>query len=275
MGMKTIVTDVVRENSQTYRLGWSEQCKDGTKMGCGMPEYLLLFRKPPTDRTNSYADEPVRKSKPPCVDGSGESVPFTQELPIRPGLGRGYYSRSRWQTDAHGFARSSGDTTLNPGDLSKLTHDQIFKLFREYSLHSVYDFEHHVLLGESLEGEMRLPTTFMLFQPASWSDDVWSDVTRMLSLNGAQSAAGREMHVCPLQFDIADRAITQFTMPGELVLDPFAGLMTVPYRAVLLGRKGLGVELNHRYWLDGIGYLKAAELEVSMPTLFDLDRESA
>ncbi|NBW23059.1 MAG: DNA methylase N-4, partial [Caulobacteraceae bacterium] len=46
MGMKTIVTDVVRENAQTYRLGWTEQCKDGTKMGVGMPEYLLMFRKP-------------------------------------------------------------------------------------------------------------------------------------------------------------------------------------------------------------------------------------
>ena len=31
--MKTITTDVVRENNQTYRLGWSEQCKDGSKMG--------------------------------------------------------------------------------------------------------------------------------------------------------------------------------------------------------------------------------------------------
>src|SRR6185369_3528946 len=64
MGMKTIVTDVVRENNQTYRLGWTEQCKDGTKMGVGMPEYLLLFRKPPTDTSNSYGDEPVEKSKP-------------------------------------------------------------------------------------------------------------------------------------------------------------------------------------------------------------------
>ena len=54
MGMKTIVTDVVRENNQTYRLGWTEQCKDGTKMGVGMPEYLLIFRKPATDRTNAY-----------------------------------------------------------------------------------------------------------------------------------------------------------------------------------------------------------------------------
>ena len=32
-GMITVVTDVVRENNQTYRLGWTEQCKDGTKMG--------------------------------------------------------------------------------------------------------------------------------------------------------------------------------------------------------------------------------------------------
>ena len=55
MGMKTIVTDVVRENNQTYRLGWTEQCKDGTKMGYGLPEYVLLFRKPPTDRSNGYA----------------------------------------------------------------------------------------------------------------------------------------------------------------------------------------------------------------------------
>jgi hypothetical protein len=52
MGMKTIVTDVVRENNQTYRLGWTEQCKDGTRMGCGMPEYLLIFRKPPSDPSN-------------------------------------------------------------------------------------------------------------------------------------------------------------------------------------------------------------------------------
>ena len=63
IGMKTIVTDVVRENNQTYRLGWTEQCKDGTKMGVGMPEYLLLFRKPQTDLTNAYADIPVIKQK--------------------------------------------------------------------------------------------------------------------------------------------------------------------------------------------------------------------
>ena len=61
-GMITVLTDVVRENNQTYRLGWTEQCKDGSKMGVGCPEYFLLFRKLPTDTSKAYADTPVKKS---------------------------------------------------------------------------------------------------------------------------------------------------------------------------------------------------------------------
>ena len=52
-GMITVITDVVRENNQTYRLGWTEQCKDGTKMGVGCPEYIMLFRKLPTDTSRA------------------------------------------------------------------------------------------------------------------------------------------------------------------------------------------------------------------------------
>lgn len=243
MGMKTIVTDVVRENNQTYRLGWSEQCKDGTKMGVGMPEYLLLFRKPPTSAENSYADNPVLKSKR-------------------------RYTRSRWQIDAHAFTRSNGNRLMLPDEIENLPHDVIFKLFRDFSLENVYDFEHHVQLGESLEAKARLPVTFMLLQPPSWAPDVWSDVARMLSLNLTASQKGREMHLCPLQWDIADRCIEQFTNPGEMVLDPFGGLGTVPLRAIKLGRKGYGVELNPRYWFDSVAYCQAAEREMAMPDLF-------
>jgi hypothetical protein len=261
------VTDVVRENNQTYRLGWSEQCKDGSRMGCGMPEYLLLFRKPPTDRSNGYADTPVVKTKPLCVDADGDIGPFHRDLPIVPGTG---YSRARWQVDAHGFMRSSGNRMIRPEELATLDHDAIFRLFRHETLHRVYDFEHHVRLGEELESTGRLPVTFMLLQPASWHPDVWTDITRMLTLNGSQFAAGREMHLCPMQFDIADRVIAQFSQEGETVFDPFAGLGTVPYRAIKLRRKGLGTELNPRYFFDAVAYCKAMEEEVAMPSLFDL-----
>lgn len=248
MGMKTIVTDVVRENNQTYRLGWSEQCKDGSKMSCGMPEYLLIFRKPQTDSSRSYADEPVVKDK-------------------------GSYSRSRWQIDAHGFTRSSGNRSLKPEELAKLDHDVIFKKFKQWSLENIYDFEHHVKVGETLDLVGKLPTSFMLLQPQSWSDEVWSDVTRMLTLNASQWSKGKEMHLCPLQFDIVDRAITQFSNKGDIIFDPFGGIMTVLYRAILLERKGIGIELNPSYFLDGVHYLKAAEHKMEMPTLFDVLEE--
>lgn len=246
LARKTIVTDVVRENNQTYRLGWTEQCKDGSRMGCGMPEYVLLFRKPPTDRSNGYADDPVIKNK-------------------------GIYSRARWQLDAHGFARSSGNRLLTPDELAGLPQDVIFRRWRDYSMQAVYDFEQHVEVCESVDRSGWLPTTFMLLPPPSWHDDVWSDVTRMMTLNSSQSRAGQEMHLCPLQFDICDRVITQFTMEGETVLDPFGGLMTVPVRAIKFGRKGIGVELNPGFWRDGVGYCRAAEAEVATPSLFDLD----
>jgi hypothetical protein len=267
MGMKTIVTDVVRENNQTYRLGWTEQCKDGTKMGVGMPEYLLLFRKPPTDTTNSYADEPVTKEKPKSMTPSGEIVPWERSLPDVPGTG---YSRSKWQIDAHAFTRSSGDRLLDPEELKSLKHEQIFKIFRDYSLTDVYNFEHHVKIGEMMDAHGRLPVTFMLLQPQSWSPEVYTDITRMLTLNGCQSVKGKEMHLCPMQFDLADRIIEQFSMAGEKVLDPFAGLMTVPYRAILQDRYGIGIELSVPYFFDGASYCAAAEQEKSMPSLFDI-----
>lgn len=276
MGMKTIVTDVVRENNQTYRLGWTEQCKDGSKMGVGMPEYLLIFRKPPTESTNSYADEPVVKHKPESLDVEGNRIKFDRNKPMAFPVNPARYSRSRWQIDAHGFTRSSGNRLLLPEELEKMSHAQIFRMFRDYSLESVYDFEHHVRIGESMEAKGTLPVTFMLLQPQSWHPDVYTDITRMLTLNGAQSAKGREMHLCPMQLDLADRAISQWTNPGELVFDPFSGLGTVAQRAVLQGRRGLGVELSHRYFLDACGYLQAAEQKIAMPDLlYALEQESA
>lgn len=258
MGMKTIVTDVVRENNQTYRLGWSEQCKDGTKMGVGMPEYLLYFRKPATDRTNAYADIPVQKQKKDWDKDKKEWI------------NPNGYSRARWQLDAAGFTRSSGNRGIIPEELAKLDAKQIFRAFKKYSLEEVWDFEYIVKIAETLEMKGKLPSGFMLLQPQSWSDEVWTDITRMRTLNGSQWSKGKEMHLCPMQFDIADRVISQMSNPGDIVLDPFGGLMTVPYRAIVLGRIGWAVELNPQYFIDGAVYCKGAESKVDVPVLFDL-----
>ncbi|MGV3651046.1 MAG: DNA methyltransferase [Devosia sp.] len=254
LSRKTITTDVVRENNQTYRLGWTEQCKDGSRMGNGLPEYLLIFRKPPTDRSNGYADEPVRKDKMRWERDHWENPEG--------------YSRGRWQLDAHGYSRVSGNRLLTPAELRGLDHKVIYKLWKAFNLSTVYDFELHVALAEGLEEQGALPSDFMLLPPHATHDDVWSDVARMLSMNTLQAAAGREMHLCPLQFDIIDRAIVQYSMAGETVLDPFGGLMSVPYRALKLKRRGVGIELNPAYFADGVAYVQAMAAEMAMPDLF-------
>lgn len=244
LGMVTVVTDVVRENNQTYRLGWSEQCKDGTKMGVGSPEYILLFHKPQTDRTRGYADTPVTKDK-------------------------AEYSRSRWQVDAHALWRSSGDRHLAPDELAAMGPDKLAKVFTEHTLRAVYDYESHVRIGEALDGRGALPSTFMALAPGSHHPAVWHDVNRMRTLNGEQSIRGLAQHICPLQIDIVDRLIVRYSNEGDVVLDPFSGLGTVPVRALALRREGLGVELNGGYFLDAVTYLQAQERKQGMPTLFD------
>lgn len=251
LGMITVVTDVVRENNQTYRLGWSEQCKDGSKMGVGSPEYILIFHKPQSDRSKGYADVPIVKSK---AD----------------------YTRAHWQVDAHAFWRSSGNRLLRPEELMQMGPDKLAKAFTDHTLKTIYDYEFHVRIGEELESKGALPSTFMSLAPGSHSDWVWHDVNRMRTLNGNQTQRGLQNHVCPLQIDIVDRLITRYSNPGDTVFDPFGGLMTVPYRALALGRKGRASELNPQYFLDGCQYLNAMERQMSMPTLFDaLEPEDA
>lgn len=243
-GMITVITDVVRENNQTYRLGWTEQCKDGTKMGVGCPEYILLFRKLPTDTSRAYADTPVTKSK--------------EE-----------YTRGQWQLDAHAFWRSSGNRQLSVDDLKDMPISDIRKLYNKYSKETVYDFDKHVEMANAMDEKNKLPATFMCIDPASWSPDVWDDVNRMRTLNTEQSQRRKQMHLCPLQFDIVDRLINRYTNEGETVLDPFGGLMTVPLEAMKAGRKGIGIELNPEYYRDGCWYLKREEDNQETPTLFD------
>lgn len=244
-GMITVVTDVVRENNQTYRLGWTEQCKDGSKMGVGCPEYILLFRKLPTDRSTAYADEPVAKSKED-------------------------YTRAQWQIDAHGYWRSSGDRLVSKDELTDISVDNLQAVYRQFSREHVYDYEEHVKLAKELDSNGRLPATFMVVAPGSWNNlEVWDDINRMRTLNTNQSRRRQQMHVCPLQLDIVERIINRFSSEGDVVYDPFGGLMTVPMTAVKMKRYGIGCELNPDYFRDGVGYLQAAEDEMEMPTLFD------
>ena len=244
MGRITITTDVVRENNQTYRLGWTEQCKDGSKMGVGCPEYVLLFRKLPTDTSRAYADEPVKKTKDE-------------------------YTRGRWQLDAHAYWRSSGNRLVTKSELMSAPVDKLQRVYSQFSKTNVYNYAEHVALAEKLDKDDRLPATFMVIAPASWNDSVWDDIVRMRTLNAEQRRRDLQMHVCPLQLDIVERLITRYSNEGDKILDPFGGIGTTPKTAIEMGRYGIACELNPDYFRDGVGYCKAAEDKIDAPTLFD------
>lgn len=244
MGRITVTTDVVRENNQTYRLGWTENCKDGSKMGIGCPEYVLLFRKLPTDTSKAYADVPVKKSKDD-------------------------YSRGRWQIDAHAYWRSSGDRLISKEEVKNAPVNKLQKVYSQYSRTHVYSYDEHIKLAESLDSENKLPASFMVVAPASWNDKVWDDIVRMRTLNAEQRRRDLQMHVCPLQLDIVERLITRYSNENDVIFDPFGGIGTVPKLAIKMGRYGMACELNNEYFRDGVGYCKQEEDNIDTPTLFD------
>lgn len=245
LGMITITTDVVRENNQTYRLGYTKMLKDASMMGVGSPEYLLIFHKPQTVRSAGWADERIVHD-------------------------RDYYSLARWQIDADPKWRSSGDRLLSLEELVALdpaTRDAVFKA---QGKRNVYDYAGHLALAETLLAKGALSSEYASMSPPVDSPFIWDDVDRLATLNGEQSRRNLEFHICPLQFDIVDRVIERWSMPGELVLDPFSGLGTVALRARRLGRRGYGVELNPTSHRDAVMYQREEDRKASLPTLFDL-----
>lgn len=303
-GRITVVTDVVRENGQTYRMGWTENSKDGTKMGVGSPEYILLFRKLPSELSNAYADTPVLHAKPlcenplcecghskfvhargictdeecDCIDYNfsedlGEPVEFRDDAVMIPGSG---YSRAHWQFDAHSFWRSNGDRLMEPGEVASMPMAALRALWRKYSGSSVYNFKEHVSIAEEMEKRGILPSGFMALDVVNpGSPNVWDDVTRMRTLNSEQFRKGKEMHVCPLQLDIIERLTGRYSNPGDLVLDMFGGIGSVAQQAVLMDRRSYSIELNADYHADAVSYCRAAENKILMPTLFDMLAEDA
>jgi len=244
MGKITVTTDVVAENNQTYRLGWTEQCKDASKMGVGLPEYVLLFRKAPSEMNNAYADHPVQKEKSD-------------------------YTKALWQLDAHAYQRSNGDRFLSKEELQAIDLKRIVAAWKKHNTTELYDFNEHLRVCKDLDEMEKLSSTFMTLPVHSNNDMVWTDINRMNTLNAKQVNGKKEKHICPLQFDIIERLINRYSMKGELIDDPFGGLFSTVYKALELGRKAVSVELNSEYFNDGHYYIKAMLHKLSVPTLFD------
>ena len=76
----------------------------------------------------------------------------------------------------------------------------------------------------------------------NYASPVWMDIRQSDTLQKKSARTEKdERHICPLQLEVIQRCIELWTNPGDIVLDPFAGIGSVPYVAVTMGRRGIGV----------------------------------
>lgn len=95
-----------------------------------------------------------------------------------------------------------------------------------------------------------------------YASPVWMDIRQSNTLNRAAARGEKdEKHICPLQLDVIERCIELWTNPDDIVLDPFAGIGSVPYQAIEMGRRGLGVELKEEYYQQAAQNLQKAEAD--------------
>lgn len=107
-----------------------------------------------------------------------------------------------------------------------------------------------------------------------WAHPVWYDINETDTLNVAQARNQDDTkHLCPLQLDLIERCIRLWSNPSETVFDPFAGVGSVPYVAVKLGRFGFGIELNPNYYRTALLNLANAERSKAQRSLWDYQRE--
>ena len=101
-----------------------------------------------------------------------------------------------------------------------------------------------------------------------YADCMWDDVrmNRVLPYKPARDKDD-EKHVHPLQLDVIDRCVVLFSNPGETVFTPFMGVGSEVYSPVILGRRGVGVELKPSYYRQAVKNVEAAATGVK----FDAD----
>jgi DNA modification methylase len=103
-----------------------------------------------------------------------------------------------------------------------------------------------------------------------YASPVWMDIDQSNTLNreGARDEKD-ERHICPLQLDVIERAITLYTNPDDVVLTPFLGIGSEVYCAVKMGRRAIGIELKESYFRQAIENCKNAEIENAQMDISD------
>lgn len=183
---------IERERTNNNGLLHKTVKRDSSQLRMGMADYLIVFRKPPTEDAGLMSSRPV----------------------VRP----------------HGFMRYVGqvDTSCqeHPSPYARINgaSDKSIEIWRRYAEPVWWDIDQ---------------TNVLNFKLAKGEDDA--------------------RHICPLQLDVIERAIEIWSLEGDVVLSPFAGVGSEGVGAIRSGRKFVGIELKEGYFDSAVTFLRAEE----------------
>lgn len=97
----------------------------------------------------------------------------------------------------------------------------------------------------------------------AWAHHVWYGIRETDVLNAALAKDEEdERHICPLQLSLIERVVRLWSMPGETVFSPFAGIGSEGYESLSWRRKFYGVELKESYYRTACRFLSEREHEL-------------
>lgn len=140
----------------------------------------------------------------------------------------------------------------------------LYKQLKKDSTRSRMGMADYVLVfrkpGENADPVEHMPEHFPVSQWQKWASPVWMDINQTNTLNVRMAKDNAdERHLCPLQLDLIERAVTMWSNPGDVVLSPFMGIGSEGVTALKLKRKFIGVELKPSYFKHACRYLEAQE----------------
>jgi hypothetical protein len=102
-----------------------------------------------------------------------------------------------------------------------------------------------------------------------YASPIWSDIrpNRTLQYRAARHE-NDERHICPLQLDVIERCLDLWSIEGDSVLSPFAGIGSEGWCSILRGRRFVGIELKDTYFNQAAGNLEDAESQLKQQSLF-------
>ena len=120
--------------------------------------------------------------------------------------------------------------------------------------------------GENPERVTHTNESFPVRKWQEYASPVWMDINQSNTLQreSAREEAD-EKHACPTQLDALERCIELWSNPGDTVLDPFVGIGSSVYQALLMGRRGIGFELKDSYYQQAVLNCKRAESNAKTP----------